>query len=395
MLMALSAYAATQQQSPRTLVLCGLTVLPIVEACRRAAVTLERRKLVTIEEVPVGVPLDMQTLTGKLLSLEANLEHAPVALFGIAQSNGKETVSPLNAYARRVTAPGRATDLAGLYAALIANAIGQRNMITFETERGQERALVSTNTVTVRSETLRLAALLPIESELEAVALDAWEELVRVLTHEIMNSLTPVASLSRTAHDLLADLEQNPSTAARNDLSTALDAISRRADSLVEFVASYRTLSNLPVPAPERVCLETLFARLSALVGPAWAAVGGTAQFAVEPASLELMVDVGQLEQALINLLQNALEATAKTAERCVVVSARLSRGGRLRIEVSDTGAGVPDALISKIFTPFFSTKSKGSGIGLAMVRQLVHGNGGTVRYVKSTGNGARFVMTF
>jgi C4-dicarboxylate-specific signal transduction histidine kinase len=235
---------------------------------------------------------------------------------------------------------------------------------------------------------------MPIESELETVALDAWEELVRVLTHEIMNSLTPVASLSHTAHDLLADLEQNPSTAARNDLSTALDAIGRRADSLVEFVASYRTLSNLPVAVRERVRLETLFARLSALVSPEWAAVGGTARFTVEPASLELMVDAGKLEQALINLLQNALEATANTAGCAVVVSARLSRGGRLRIEVSDNGPGVSDTLVQKIFTPFFSTKPKGSGIGLAMVRQLVHSNGGTVRYVKSTGGGARFVIT-
>jgi C4-dicarboxylate-specific signal transduction histidine kinase len=105
----------------------------------------------------------------------------------------------------------------------------------------------------------------------------------------------------------------------------------------------------------------------------------------VEPASLEVMIDPGQLEQALINLLKNAAEAGTQAQ-----VSARLSRGGRLRIEVSDNGPGVPEALAAHIFTPFFSTKKQGRGIGLAMVRHLVHANGGTVRYARAVGAGAR-----
>jgi signal transduction histidine kinase len=107
------------------------------------------------------------------------------------------------------------------------------------------------------------------------------------------------------------------------------------------------------------------------------------------------MADPGQLEQALMNLVINAAEATAGQAAPQLVVSARPARGGRLRIEVSDNGPGVPDDLIADIFTPFFSTKSKGSGIGLAMVRQLLARNGGAVRYAKSVGSGARFVVTF
>ncbi|MES2325233.1 MAG: ATP-binding protein [Pseudomonadota bacterium] len=175
----------------------------------------------------------------------------------------------------------------------------------------------------------------------------------------------------------------------------ALDAISRRADSLVQFVGSYRSLSNVPAARAERLRVGELFERVSVLVGPAWRARGGRALFSVEPASLELMADPGQLEQALINLLKNAFEATAGAKAAEVSVSARLGRGGRLRIEVGDNGPGVPDTLVAHIFTPFFSTKKQGGGIGLAMVRHLIHGNGGTVRYAKSLSAGARFVITF
>jgi signal transduction histidine kinase len=234
---------------------------------------------------------------------------------------------------------------------------------------------------------------MPVESELEAVALDAWRQLVHVLTHEIMNSLTPVASLSRTARDLVEEARPALPADVAADLGTALDAIGRRADSLTGFVASYRSLSNVPVARLERVPLAALFARLDALVGPAWRARGGDVAFSVEPASLELMADPGQLEQALINLLKNAFEATGAGGR--ARVAARLVRGARLRIEVDDDGPGVPDALAAHIFTPFFTTRKQGGGIGLAMVRQLVHGNGGTVRYARPVCRGARFVITF
>jgi signal transduction histidine kinase len=179
------------------------------------------------------------------------------------------------------------------------------------------------------------------------------------------------------------------------DLATALDAIGRRADSLVDFVGSYRSLSNVPEARPERVHVADLFDRVSALVGPGWRARGGSTKFIVEPESLALVADPGQLEQALINLLKNAADATAPHAAPEVTVSARLGRGSRLRIEVADNGPGVPAELTTHIFTPFFTTKKQGGGIGLAMVRQLVHGNGGTVRYARSVGSGARFVITF
>jgi signal transduction histidine kinase len=126
-----------------------------------------------------------------------------------------------------------------------------------------------------------------------------------------------------------------------------------------------------------------------------WTARGGQVRFAVDPPNLELLADPGQIEQALMNLSNNALQACAGLARPELSVVARLVRGCSLRIDVADNGPGVPDELAGRIFTPFFTTRAEGSGIGLAMVRQLVHRNGGTVRHARALGGGARFVITF
>jgi len=390
-MLALAFGAGVLRDSPRLQVTCALAALPLLALLWWCVERLARAR-----PAPPVVPeagIDQRALLDSALAFEARLEHAPIALFSI---DAADSVAPLNASARKLVAPGRALDAGALYRQLATQA-GQRRLVEFESERGVERALAAVSMLTLHGAPQRLAALMPVESELEAEALKSWRQLVHVLTHEIMNSLTPIASLSRTARDLLDDALDGsaaglpPDVGA--DLKTALDAINRRADSLVDFVASYRSLSNLPAARPERVALAALFDRVDALVGPAWRARGGGVTFAVEPASLELMVDPGQLEQALINLLKNAFEATRAGGQ--ARVEARLVRGSRLRIEVVDDGAGIPEASAPHIFTPFYTTKKQGGGIGLAMVRHLVHANGGTVRYAKSVGQGARFVIGF
>lgn len=381
--------------SPRLRVLCALAVLALLAALWRSLRAMLRQARGPIIESANALAPDQRCLLDGAQAVEARLEHAPVALFRMDGAGGEGAVVPLNANARKLVAPGRAVDPAGLYRLIAAQQVNRRGMIGFETERGTERALVSVSALSLQGKAQRLAALMPVESELEAEALNAWRQLVHVLTHEIMNSLTPVASLSRTARELLGEDGSSVPADARADLAMALDAIGRRADSLVQFVGSYRSLSGVPQPRPERVALLALFDRVALLVRPHWQARGGRVEFAVQPATLELVVDPGQLEQALINLLKNAADATAGVASPTASVSARLVRGARLQIEVADNGSGVPPELVAHIFTPFFTTKKHGSGIGLAMVRQLVHGNGGTVRYARPVGSGARFMITF
>jgi C4-dicarboxylate-specific signal transduction histidine kinase len=231
--------------------------------------------------------------------------------------------------------------------------------------------------------------LIPLERELESESLQAWQQLLRVLTHEIMNSLTPIKSLSETAASLLNERGSEP------ELRTALDAISRRADSLSGFVNNYRRVSQWPPPTLAPVDLVALFQRMRQAIGPTWTARGGAATFEVASPSLRLMADAGQLEQVLLALIKNAEQATSDRDAPQLWVEARQSRSGRLHISVRDNGPGVPPGLERQIFLPFFSAREGGQGIGLTVVRQLMFGMRGRVRHVRSMEGGATFVLIF
>jgi len=375
---------------------CGVVaVLAAVAFAHALAALVDGSRPLPLERPYVAGGADTQL--ARAATLDAQLEFAPVALFRVEEADSEARVEPLNASARRLLAPGRAIDPAAFGAQAAALEAGARRVIELETERGNERALAGKAALTLAGKPCSLVALMPMETELQAEAMQAWETLVRVLSHEIMNSLTPVASLAQTSRALLADARHAGTMPADldEDLDVALEAIGRRADSLASFVDGYRQLASVPDAVAGPVSVAAMLARLEALVGPAWRARGGAAVFVAEPSTLTLLADAGQVEQALVNLLQNAFEATAGVAAPRVTVNARLTRGGRLRIEVHDNGPGVPDDVAGDIFTPFFSTKGRGTGIGLAMVRQLVHRNGGAVRHAKSVGAGARFVITF
>ena len=385
LLLAACAAAATRVDSPRVLVACGLVAL--------AALAWGWRALAGLAVVPPSTQ-DDGFAAGRLAQaaaalVEIQLEQAPVALWWARA----DQVAPLNNVARRLVAPGGAEAPEQLLERLRDHArLPERVPFVFDNERGPVRCLLAARTVVFEGAEARLLALMPIESELEAETLKAWRQLVHVLTHEIMNSLTPIASLSSTARELV---RQEVAGDAREDLAVALETISRRAESLSTFVAEYRRVSDWPEPQIAAVDLSALFARVERMVASDWAARGGAARFEVVPPTLTLMADSGQLEQSLLNLLGNAARATADVPEPTVSVSARLLRGGQLAIEVRDNGPGVPHGIEQEIFTPFFSTRERGGGIGLAVVRNLVQGMGGTVRHVRPASGGAAFVLSF
>ena len=362
--------------SPRLLVACALAGLAAAALGWAALGRLAHRPAPPAPPPPPAPQPD----------LDAALEHAPLALWRLVA--GAPPLA-LNAAARRLIAPGRAAEPGSLLALL--DAAPGRRVVTLPTEHGQERAVLAVSALTVQGQAWRLAALAPIESELETEALAAWRQLVQVLTHEIMNSLTPIASLAGSAPALLEAGE-------REELQAALAALARRAAHLQGFVERYRSVSQPPAPTLSDVSLLPLLQAVQRLVTPAWEALGGRVDLSVEPGSLALRTDAAQLEQVLINLAQNALQSCAGrpgAEPPRLAIEARLSRGARLRLTVADNGPGVTPGLESRIFTPFFTTREGGSGVGLAVVRQLVHGLGGTVRHAKRPGGGACFVLTF
>lgn len=362
--------------SPRLLIACALLGLAAAAFGWAALGRLAHRPTPPAPEPPPAQRPD----------LDAALEHAPLALWRLVAG-----VPPLalNAAARRLIAPGRAAEPGSLLALL--DAPPGRRIVTLPTEHGQERAVLAVAALTVQGQAWRLAALAPIESELETETLVAWRQLVQVLTHEIMNSLTPIASLASSAPALLAAGEHE-------ELQAALAALARRAAHLQGFVERYRSVSQPPAPTLADVQLRPLLLAVQRLLAPAWEAAGGAVELNVAPETLALRTDAAQLEQVLINLAQNALQACAGRPQAQpprLAIEARLSRGARLRLTVADNGPGVAPGLESRIFTPFFTTREGGSGVGLAVVRQLVHGLGGTVRYAKRPGGGSCFVLTF
>jgi two-component system, NtrC family, nitrogen regulation sensor histidine kinase NtrY len=238
---------------------------------------------------------------------------------------------------------------------------------------------------------VRVIAVQPIQGELNAIEIAAQSDLIRVLTHEIMNSMTPVTSLAHSAADLMAkaDLGGDRDIA---DARAAVDTLARRADGVMHFVESYRQISRALIVRRRKYDVLAWGRELEAIFRASDAAEGVRFSLGVEPQRLTLDADPDLMSQVLINLLRNAADA-AKSAAELPEVSLRFRRtpSGRTRIEVSDNGPGVPDNLRQDIFLPFFTTKSKGTGVGLSLARQVVLAHQGSIDVGENPSGGALF----
>jgi nitrogen fixation/metabolism regulation signal transduction histidine kinase len=222
----------------------------------------------------------------------------------------------------------------------------------------------------------RLISLQSLSGELSAVETGAWQDLVRVLSHEMMNSLTPIVSMSESLQQLLCEPEGRPDRRMRQEARTAAEVIARRSAGLMSFVDRYRRLAELPEPQLKALPLKELFLDLDRLATTYAKGREVSYRSVVEPLDLTVRADRDLLQQALINLVKNAIEAVAATPNPRVEVLCRGTEN-QILIEVSDNGAGLPESEPEQIFTPFFTTKPDGSGIGLALARQVVVAHGG------------------
>jgi signal transduction histidine kinase len=237
---------------------------------------------------------------------------------------------------------------------------------------------------------ITIISLLDVETELRAAEADAARELLQVLSHEIMGALTPIASLSRSAADHLCDAAPDMGV-----VFEAVAAVAARAEALERFTIAYRNLARLPAPSPRATDMTDLAAGVARLFRAHYAGridldVAGS------PGPVLLEVDPDQMQGALWALLENAAQAAlAGDGDRPPRVELEISRArGKVRVAVSDSGAGVPPALEAEIFRPFFTTRIEGSGIGLSLARQIARGHGGDISLVRLDGEGARFVFS-
>jgi nitrogen fixation/metabolism regulation signal transduction histidine kinase len=335
--------------------------------------------------------------------LQALVNHVPVALIAIEQ-DGK--VSLLNFAARRLF-EGACTRVSDFhrYGAAFATGLeslknGEGQILRMERKTGALQLKAAATALTVGGQRRRLISLQNIENELTAHELAAWQTVIRVMAHEVMNSLTPVSSLAATAQGLVKQVADDlPADDARRpllgDAAEALETMTRRSEGLLHFVQNQRRLTKRMVAKYERLRLERVFLRLKRLLAADLDARGVSLLTSVEPAMLELDADPELLDQALINLLRNATEALRDTADGKIALTASRGLDGRTLIQVIDNGPGIPTEQREKVFVPFFTTKRQGSGVGLTLARQIMTVHGGTIVLSDTPGGGTTVTMRF
>lgn len=235
----------------------------------------------------------------------------------------------------------------------------------------------------LRDQKYILTSIQNIQSELEETEMEAWQKLIRVLTHEIMNSVTPISSLASTVSRLLESYTPSDNGIeedALKDINTAVSTIQKRSEGLLHFVDNYRNLTKLPKPNFQFFPLINLFERIAKLFANELNEKGIQLTYNVEPLKLELTADPELIEQVLINLILNSIQALENVKNPKITLEAKPDERGKTTIRVKDNGAGISEEIQDRIFIPFFTTRKDGSGIGLSLSRQIIRSHGGNIR---------------
>ncbi len=334
--------------------------------------------------------------------LQTLVNHVPVALLSIEQ---RGALRLLNLAARRlfegvITESGQLSRYGQPFAlGLESLPPGDSAILRMERPSGALLLKVAATEITAGGVRRRLISLQNIANEMSAQELAAWQTVIRVMAHEVMNSLTPVSSLTATAHDLMCEVAArlppgDPCAAMLADAREALETAARRSEGLLHFVRNQRRLTRPLAAEIHALPVQRLFARIERLLASDLAERDIRMSASVEPQTLELAMDVELLDQALINLVRNAIEALRDTAAGRILLAAR-REAGRIVISVADNGPGIPADRRENIFVPFFTTKRHGSGIGLTLVRQIAAVHGASVDVLETPGGGATVRLLF
>ena len=253
--------------------------------------------------------------------------------------------------------------------------------------------------LTLRGEEIKLISMSNIQSELEEKEMEAWQNLVRVLTHEIMNSVTPISSLAGTVEEELQKLLQHESYTLTKDeledMHLSLQTICRRSEGLIRFVKEFRNLTQVPQPRLSEIAIQPLLEGMAILHKKEVSDRGIEIIVHADSPQLTALADKNMIEQVLINLIKNAIQAFDEQPDKKIELSATTSEKGRPIIRVRDNGPGIDPEALEKIFIPFFSTKKSGSGIGLSLSRQIMRVHDGRISVKSKLGEGTEFLLKF
>jgi len=332
--------------------------------------------------------------TSEARYLSALVDDAPSALLSVDR-DGK--IELLNKAARQLFARqalNRVEDLRTLGPELAAAAElppGTRKITRLMLDGVPQKAIFASAQVARLDSPVTVLSILPVQSELGALEVAAQADLVRVLTHEIMNSLTPVTSLARTGAELVAAAAKENVGLA--DAKTATETVARRAEGILRFVESYREFAQSPDVHRRSFKARPWAEEILRLAVTHSNQREIDARLEIEPKSLNLNADPELLAQAVLNLLRNAVRATAEVDQPVVALTVSRDAGGRCRIEVRDNGPGIAEDRREDIFLPFYTTHKGGSGVGLSFARQVALAHGGSICALDAAEGGANVRM--
>lgn len=328
------------------------------------------------------------------------LEHVSI---GIITYNARGTIFLSNTTARKLLQNEHLNHIdqilrtdKKLYATFKELQPGNNRLVSFNGASGPAQLSLKSTQFITATEDLQLVTIQDVRNEMDSKELESWIKLIRVLTHEIMNTVAPITSLSQTILGYYKNLDQNPpSEKMIANTIKGLEVINERGTGLISFVDTYRKLTRVPPPEKKPVPVKQLLENTITLIGIETEHENIDIKLEVNPADLEISADKKQISQVLINLLKNAVEALQQTNEGTILLNANLDDNGRIQITVSDNGPGIPDDLIDKIFVPFYTTKESGSGIGLSLSRQIMLLHGGSLKVVSQPGVKTVFTLEF
>jgi two-component system nitrogen regulation sensor histidine kinase NtrY len=273
---------------------------------------------------------------------------------------------------------------------------GEGRIGTVHLERSFFKVLLSATAFQTEGRKYKLIAFQNVNEALDETESKAWQKLLSVMTHEIMNSVAPISSLADTLKNRLQKSVAEPNdTVALEDLEIGIETIKRRSEGLLKFAETYRNLNKITTLNLKKVYVRELFANLHQLMQPTFEQKNIELEIILRETDLFFEADPSLIEQVLINLIVNAMEAVKEQEVPRIILSAESVSTRKIVLKVADNGTGMPEELIDKIFIPFFSTKKNGSGIGLSLCKQIMMLHKGNLQVQSIEGKGTVFSLQF
>jgi len=284
----------------------------------------------------------------------------------------------------------------GLCAQIVELKPGENVIATAHFDRNTLKILLSATAFQTEGKIYKLVAFQNVNEALDETESKAWQKLLSVMTHEIMNSIAPISSLADTLRNRLQEAAENPNkSASLDDLALGMETIKRRSEGLLKFAETYRNLNKITTLNLKRVYVRDVFESLHQLMEPTLEQKNIEMEVILKDPDLMIEADINLLEQVLINLVVNAIEAVKGIEDPHIMLSGSQLLGKKPYIRVTDNGPGMPEELLDKIFIPFFSTKKSGSGIGLSLCKQIMMLHKGNITVQSLVGEGTAFTLQF